>query len=106
MAAATMSPIARSDSSFTTPADASKQQQELPPGVWREVMLQLSTQERFVASMVCKAWRSHALSALTPDLEVSLNSGNNSVLTWASLLQAGTSEYLCDPDSSCRKHPR
>ena len=31
-----------------------------------------------MACMVCKAWRSHALSLLIPDLEVCLNSGNRS----------------------------
>lgn len=61
--------------SFTVAADASKPFLELPPGVWREVLEHLSVQERFVACMVCKAWRGHAMSLLTPDLQVCLNSG-------------------------------
>lgn len=71
--------LARSDPSFTALADDSKRQ-ELPPGVWREVLLHLRPEERFVASMVCKAWRGHALSLLIPDLEVSLNSGDIDLL--------------------------
>lgn len=64
-----------SDPSFTLPAEPSRWQQELPPGAWREVLLHLAPEQRFVAAMVCQAWRSHALSLLTPDLEVCLNSG-------------------------------
>jgi hypothetical protein len=74
MAADRASLVLPSDPSFTVAADAGRQD-ELPPGVWREVLRQLSVQERFVVSMVCKAWRGHALSLLIPELEVCLNSG-------------------------------
>jgi hypothetical protein len=59
---------------FTAAARAGRQE-ELPRGVWQEILRLVSVRERFVVSMVCRALRSHALSMLTPDLEVCLTSG-------------------------------
>lgn len=72
------------DTSYVVPAGSQQQGPDLPPGVWRDILEHLPPLQRFVASMVCKAWRSHALTLLTPNLSVCLNSG--ACLIWWQLL--------------------